>query len=507
MTPTDGFEIVLTADRTLTAPYPLMLDAMFVSSQTTAVPLPLIEHLMVPKAGRNGPRAATAPLGLRRIEAALIGGGFPDAGVAVVDERRLPEAVGPSTRVVAVSTGDPAGLGMHTTTTTRILGGRGVPQAAFEALMRSVRRACEACSRRPKVVAGGPGAWQLARSPEAMDRLGIDHVVTGYAEGNVADVFRAVAEGGGAPRVITGKPVDASRVPSVRGATTMGVVEISRGCGLGCAFCTIARTPMQHLPRETILADARTNVAGGNRNLCVISEDVFRYGGDGRRANPAALIDLLAGLRRIGGVGIIQTDHANVTSVEQYSDAQFGEVRRLMIGDSGQRRPWVNVGVETASGALLRANGGGPKMAPHGEADWPDACAEQLRRLCRVGFLPMASLVVGLPGESAGDVERTIAWVRSLGGEPITIFPEVYAPIGDARADVPELHRLHWRLIRECYKLNFRWFPRLYRDSQRAVGVGLARRSMLRALGWCEAARWMLMLAWRSHRSRPADDV
>ena len=50
-------------------------------------------------------------------------------------------------------------------------------------------------------------------------------------------------------------------------------MEITRGCGLGCDFCTLAREPMRHLPVETILADARTNLNAGVRNIALITED------------------------------------------------------------------------------------------------------------------------------------------------------------------------------------------------------------------------------------------
>ncbi|MFH1730356.1 MAG: hypothetical protein ABIF82_01745 [Planctomycetota bacterium] len=508
MKPRDGFKIVLAADRTLTADYAILLDAMLACSQTTAAPLALIKALMLPKARVSGVRAKVAPLGLRRIEAALAEGGFGADEVAVVEQGRLREAIGPATRIVGVATGEPTGRGMNTTTMTAIAGGEGVPAAMFDDLMRAVRRAIRHCRPRPAVVVGGPGAWQLAGDRDSAGRLGIDHVVTGYAEGNVADLFRSIARGDDLPDATTGEAVGAAHIPRILGASAMGVVEISRGCGLGCPFCTIARTPMQHLPEDTILADAKTNVASGNANICAISEDLFRYGADGSRTRPEALISLLSRLRQIGGVGIIQTDHANIVSVEQYTGEQLGRVRRLMVGGSGQRHPWVNLGIETASAALLKANGCGPKMGPHTGDEWPGFCADQLRRLCRAGFLPMASIVIGLPGETADDTLRTLAWVESLAGERITIFPELYAPIdGGPPVAAGDLSKLHWRLIRACYKFNFKWVPRMYWDGQRAAGVGLPRRCLIQALGCGQTLLWKALLARHSRRSRdvPAD--
>ena len=501
----DGFPIVLTADQTLMAPYDLLLDGMLVANQTTTTPWPLIKALMVPRTRSPGVRARVAPFGLRRIEAALVAGGVSADDVAIVGRDRLPEAIGRATRIVGVTTGDPTGLGMNTTTVTAIAGGSGMPPAAFARLMRTVCRSIDATDTRPVIIAGGPGAWQLARNRDVAEHFGIDHVVTGYAEGNVAEIFRTILQNGEVARVTAGEPVDAADLPRVRGASTMGVVEISRGCGLGCSFCTIARVPMQHVPEETILADAQTNIENGNANISVISEDLFRYGADGVRTKPEALISLLSRLRQLDGVGIIQTDHANIVSVEQYTGEELADVHRLLTGKTGQRFPWVNLGIETASGRLLRANGCAAKMGTHADDEWPGVCAEQLRRLCRAGFLPMASLIVGLPGETPADVENTLGFVESLADEHVTIFPEFCAPIdGAPPVTSKDLTPLHWRLIRACYRLNFKWAPRMYWDSQRASGVGLARRCLIQALGCGQTALWRGLFAWHSARSRSA---
>jgi len=394
---------------------------------------------------------------------------------------------------------------MSTTTVRAIAGGRAYPSVMFGRLLKTVRRAVEAGGARARVVVGGPGAWQLAARPVLRRELGIDHVITGYAEGNAADVFRAVGRGESLPEVIPGQGVPASEIPRIRGASAMGVVEVSRGCGLGCSFCTMARTPMEHLPEATILADVETNLAAGLKDICVISEDLFRYRAEGLRANPRALIALLTRLRRIDGLGMIQTDHGNIVSVSQYSDDELAEVRNLLVGTTGQQHPWVNVGVETVSGALLKAAGCAAKLGPYSEASWADVCKTQLKRLCRAGFCPMASIVVGLPGETEEDTRRTLAWVRSMSDENLSIFPVIFAPIdGSPPPTARSLSRLQWQLIRTCYRLNFRRIPGMYWDSQRAARVGLPRRCLIQALGRGQTLLWKMLFAWRSWRSRDA---
>ena len=349
------------------------------------------------------------------------------------------------------------------------------------------------------VLAGGPGAWQFGENPGV-----VDHVVSGYAEGNVAAVFRSIMRGDVMPRVIPGEPVPPERVPRIAGATTMGVVEVSRGCGLGCRFCTMARTPMRHLPEDAVAADARTNVAAGVDNICAVSEDLFRYGADGAAVAPDALISLLTRLRELRGLRLIQTDHGNVASISQYGDRELARVRSLLVGDTGQKYPWLNVGVETASGGLLAAAGCGAKLGPGGKAGWAALCTEQLKRLVRAGFFPMASVVVGLPGETAEDTRRTLAWVESVSGERLAVFPLLYAPIDGTTPEPPD--ELQWDLIRACYAINFRCVPAMYGDNQRAGGGGLAKRCVTRALGAGQVLLWKMLLARRSRRAARADD-
>ena len=492
----DGLPVVLTADPTLMADYPILLDGMLVASQTTTTPAPLIQALLMPRRDRRGIRARVAPLGLRRVEAALIDGGFTPEELAVVHPAQLSDAVGPDTRVVGVSCGEPTGAGMSSTTLSAVAGGRCYPAVAFGKLMRRIRRVLQAASAPAKVVVGGAGVWQVAGDPAAGRAFGIDHVITGYAEGNVARILRDLMAGGSLPDVIPGEPVGPGAIPRVRGASTMGVVEISRGCGLGCAFCTLARVPMAHLPRATVLADAKTNVTAGVRNLCVISEDIFRYGAAGLETEPGALLSLLEALREIDGLGLIQTDHANILSASCYSDEQLARTRALMVGPTGQQFPWVNVGVETAAGALLRANGGGAKMGRWADEEWGEVCRTQLRRLCRAGFFPFASLIVGLPGETDADTRRTLDWVESISAERLAVFPVLYAPVDGGAAPAPR--RLQWQLIRACYRLNARWMARVYWDNQRAGGVGPAKRCLMRVLGHGQILLWKTLLALRT---------
>jgi radical SAM superfamily enzyme YgiQ (UPF0313 family) len=499
-----GFPVVLSADRTLGAGYRVLFEGMVSASQTSRTPSLLMKGLLAPAGPRDeGLRARQAPLGLRRVESAAVRGGWDRRDVAVVGPASLDRAVGPATRIIGLSSGDPLGVGMNSTTMSGILGGEIYVSRWFRRLAARVgrlrRRAPQA-----RLLMGGPGAWQLAHNPAARKALGIDHVVLGYCEGNAAELFDRIADGDDLPAVLAGEGVAPEAVPPILGPTVMGSVEVSRGCGLGCGFCTLGHEPMGHLPADAILADAQTNVAGGVPNVVLVTEDVFRYGARAGRVQPQALIDLLHRLRALPGLRLIQTDHANVTSVAQYADEELVEVRRAMTGGGRHDYVWLNLGVETASGALLAANGGRPKMGSCGPEAWGAFCLDQVGRLIRLGYFPLVSLVMGLPGETPADVQQTLEWVRRLRGERLAVFPVFHAPLDGRTAPfgLSDMSDVHWRLFRESYRLNFKWVPRLFWDNQSAGGVPLWRRAALQALGRGQTLYWNALFAWRSGRIR-----
>ena len=495
-----GCRILLTADRTLIADYDLLFDGMLAASQTTTTPSFLMMHLLMKRPPSEGGVAKFAPLGLRRIEAALLSDGFTEGEVVVADPDSLSDFVGKDTAIIAVSSGEPAGFGMNSTTMCGIAGGSIYPYRMFRQLMGNIRRLKDAYPH-VKVVLGGPGAWQMREKIRSRE-LPIDYLVTGYAEGNVSSIFHRILSGDEIPTIIEGESVSAEQIPTIRRPSTMGVVEISRGCGLGCAFCTIRKTAMIHLPHETIIKDVRTNVEMGKPNIAILSEDFFRYGANGMQVNPDSPIRLLENVREVEGLKLIQLDHCNVLSVSQYSDDHLRQIRRLLTQGQRHEYPWVNIGVETASGTLLRNNGGGAKMGRGGADAWDEFSENQVRRLVRAGFFPLVSLIIGLPYETEHDIQMTMEWVERLSNERVTVFPVLYAPVDGSRPPNPnDLRRSHWDLIKRCYDLNFYWTPKMYWDNQSGAGVGLGKRLLMQGMGRGQVLEWSLLLSMRRLRS------
>ena len=500
--PPDGFPVVLTADRSLFSRYDVLLDGMIAAAQTTRTPSPLMKGVLARRASSAGVRARAAPLGLRRIEAAFAAHGRPRQETAVVAPEHLARAVGSATRLVGLSSGDPLGLGMTSTTMASVVGGEPWTTRCFRRLARRVgriRRRAPAA----RLIMGGPGAWQLAQDEEARRTLGIDHVILGYCEGNLGQLVQGILEDPSAPPVLHGRCAEPEAIPPILGPTVMGSVEISRGCGLGCDFCTLGREPMVHLPLETILSDVETNLSAGVTDAVLITEDVFRFGARGREAEAGPLLALLARLRSLPRLRHVQTDHANILSAAQLADKELIEIHRLLTGgDAPETLAWLNLGVETASGELLEAHGGRAKMGDIAREEWGQVCLHQVRRLSRLGYFPLVSLVLGLPGETQADVAATLRWVSQLRHDRVAVFPVLHAPTGPGEPAFgrEDMTPLHWRLFRACYRLNFRWMPRLFWSNHVRADVPLGRRLLIQALGRGQVWWWRGILAWRSRR-------
>ena len=487
--------VVLVADRTLSARYKILFEGIFATMQTTQVPELAMRHFVAPPMGmdRFG-RAFAVPLGLRRVESALLEyTGLGEGDVVCTTPEGLGEFLGPWVKVVGVSSSDPLGQGMSNTTTTSFWDGELYTKYWTRKMLAEIGEAKEKYGF--KVVGGGGGAWQWDRYEDETARKTIDVVFEGYFENLGPQLFADLIEGKERESYLCEAGTCLDRVRPLTGASMLGIVELSRGCGRGCSFCTMARKKMAHVPVETIISDLKTNVAAGVRSVVSGSEDFFRYGAKGTAPEFDKLYGLLCEMQKIRELSFMQIDHGNVTSVMQLTDDQLREIRRLLTWSEKSDYLWVNMGVESASGELVAANCPG-KVAPCRADDWDEVVRETVDRLTANGFFPVISLVLGLPGETGADIEQTLRLVKFLEKRKAVVFPIFYEPLladeigrgmNFTRA---KMRAEHLELYRTCYEINFKRVPLLFWDNQRAGGVGWIKRALMRGLGYTEIYSW-----------------
>jgi len=478
-----GFPIVLTADRTLMSEYGGGIFLGFSACVPKGiVPDQLYFSLFCPpvKANEDG-SVEVAPCGTRKVEATLLEHGFEREDIIVAHPDHLDKVIGPRTKVLGITENDPLGIGPATSTFTSLFGGEAYMAIKFRDLLNdpAVRRF------RPKVIVGGPGAWQL-EDEETRRKLGVDCVVIGEGERVVPSVFRKAMNGEELPGVIYGEVASIEEIPVIRGATIDGVVEIARGCGRGCDFCIPTMLRYRCLPLSHILKEVEVNLRAGRQPL-LHAEDVLRYGAKGIEVNKDAVLNLFRSVKNHPGVDGVAISHFALASVASVPDV-VEEISNILGVD---KKNWFSgqTGIETGSPEMMRRHMRG-KCKPFTPDKWPEVVVKAFEILSDNNWVPCSTLIIGLPEETEKDVEHTITLVEELRPFKSLIVPLFFVAMGGlkGRAEsfkADDMTVKHTMLFLECWEHNLKWAPTLVKEwSNLTIKNPVLRRGLRMVLSY-----------------------
>ena len=454
-----GKRIVLTSDTTMMSSYHGGVLLGFASIMPRSVmPDWIFRSLFCPpvEAAPDG-SARLAPCGMRKVESALLESGFSREDVMVAHPDHLERAIGPETRIVGITHDDP--MGKIAVRELEEIIGRGPPQnrSKFLSLLRHPLLE----KYRPKIVVGGNGAWELMG-----EDVGVDHIYLGEGEIDFPEVCRRILQGDHVPEIIRGTVVPGEKIPNNRGPTIGGIVEIGRGCWRGCTFCSPTMRTLRHRPLDNILEDVRMNLQNGQRDILLHSEDVFIYGSQGMRPDEEKVLKLVKAVKQLGP-HTIDVSHLSLATVHQNQDL-LRKVSEIVGIGSDQKYMSAWIGIETGSCRILEMHM--PRKAlPSETSAWPEMVMDCYRLFDEESWLPVASLVLGLPGETAQDVVQTIDLVESIKHYTGHILPLFFTPMAETQLGgilgfgkdraLPE----HWQLVGLCLEYNLRHLKRLHK--------------------------------------------
>jgi radical SAM superfamily enzyme YgiQ (UPF0313 family) len=376
--------------------------------------------------------------------------------------------------VVAIHAHNPLGISYATDVYSKLAGENLMPVNAEE-FIRIVRHPVIA-THRPIVVVGGPGAWQLEKA-DRLDEFQIDYLIDGEIERVFRDLFRRIiARDPSLPRVVKiprSQQPAVDEIPVVRHRSTFGVVEITRGCGRGCQFCSPATKVGRSFPLGHVLESVRVNAAEGATEIMLASEDIFLYEQHPNfETNVEALERLCQSVTAVPGIETLQLSHLTLapvvrdpTVIERLTPLTV-PYSHLHHQDSTDPHKCIVdpiIGLETGSPRLFDQFMKG-KAYPYKAAQWRDVVLTGMEILNRHNWYPFNTFIIGLPGETPDDTKQSLDLLYDLRDAKGMFVPTWFVPLEDTRmgkkasAKLIEMTDLQWEFFFTCWKYNIEFY-------------------------------------------------
>jgi len=235
---------------------------------------------------------------------------------------------------------------------------------------------------------------------------------------------------------------DLLELPRAAASAPWAYLKVAEGCDRACAFCAIPsfRGKQRSRTPDSVVAEARTLVQGGARELVLVAQDLAWYGRDAGEVG--ALAPLLRRLdAELAGDGL-----ARVRLLYLYpSEVKDPLVSTMLELDTVV--PYFDLSLQHAARDLLA------RMARWGSGDrFLDAITAIRDRAPEVAF--RSSFIVGFPGETESDHDELLGFLRDAELDWAGFFP--FSPEEGTAAShldgrVPD--PLTAERIRECEEL------------------------------------------------------
>jgi tRNA-2-methylthio-N6-dimethylallyladenosine synthase len=182
-------------------------------------------------------------------------------------------------------------------------------------------------------------------------------------------------------------------------------LTIQEGCDKFCTFCVVPYTRGAEFSRpvDQIVAEARSLVAQGVKEITLLGQNVNAYHGAAPAIDGAGtwgLGQLIRHLAKIGGLERLRFTTSHPRDMDEDLITAHGDETKLM--------PYLHLPLQAGSDRILKAMNRG-----HTYAEYRDLIARI--RKARPDVALSSDFIVGFPGESEIDFQRTLDAVNEIG--------------------------------------------------------------------------------------------
>jgi threonylcarbamoyladenosine tRNA methylthiotransferase MtaB len=193
------------------------------------------------------------------------------------------------------------------------------------------------------------------------------------------------------------EPLERVPLPGLR-ARTRAFIKVQDGCDDACTFCitTVARGASRSRPVEEVIADIRSALEGGTKEVVLTG---VQLGSWGRDISPARrLRDLVAEI-----LARTALPRLRLSSLEPWHlDAEFFD-----LWSDARLCPHLHLPLQSGSAAVLR------RMRRQTTPELFAGLVAEARRAVP-GLAVTTDVIVGFPGESPDEFAETLEYVRSM---------------------------------------------------------------------------------------------
>jgi tRNA-2-methylthio-N6-dimethylallyladenosine synthase len=245
-------------------------------------------------------------------------------------------------------------------------------------------------------VAQAEGAEILARAPY------VDIVLGPQTYHRLPEMVARAARAAGAV-IDTDFPVESKfdHLPAQTGSPITAFLSIQEGCDKFCSFCVVPYTRGAEFsrPAAAVLAEARTLVTGGAREITLLGQNVNAWHGEAPDGGTWTLGRLLLELANIPGLLRLRYTTSHPRDMDDGLIAAHRDIPMLM--------PFLHLPVQSGSDRILSAMNRG-----HGADDFL-RIIDRLRE-ARPDLALSSDFIVGHPGETDADFAATMALIERV---------------------------------------------------------------------------------------------
>jgi tRNA-2-methylthio-N6-dimethylallyladenosine synthase len=207
-------------------------------------------------------------------------------------------------------------------------------------------------------------------------------------------------------------------LPAPRADGPTAFVSIMEGCSKYCSFCVVPYTRGEEVSRpfDDVLVEIAKLAAQGVREVNLLGQNVNAYRGPMNDGDEADLALLIRAIAAIDGIGRIRFTTSHPV---EFTEAQIEAFR-----DVPQLAAYLHLPVQAGSDRVLAAMKRGHTVLEY---------KAKIRRLreARPGISISTDFIVGFPGETAAEFDKTMKLIEEIG------FDQSFSFIYSARPGTP----------------------------------------------------------------------